>query len=723
MLKNEEGLLQGTNQDEMDIFSYRTFFQDSKQAQIITNEKLKIIEINKRAAHILKSDINQCIGKSMKDFLEKVPEGVLRYQMVLLKKEGSYRDEWLLNDLNGNYSHMEFEGVCNGKHYCFSLRDVTSYKKNEKDFMIATDMFQDLFTRITDGILIFDAHGKLIEVNGAFLSIVEMDKEEVIGENFWKFLTPQSKEKWAKEWHILFDTGKIVSTTELYCNGRYYFFEYSVHMNVYNQQFISVFKDATEKKLIELQLQESKELFAHIFNQAIDAIVLMDERGYVFEMNEVACRIFEAEKGVLIGAHIEDFVMKKDKKYCNAVTEFSYKGELREELFYLMPNGQRKLLEFTAKKMDNTNTIVTIFRNVSERYEMEVKLRKSEKRFRKIFDGMLDGLILWSGDQLVDINEAGMKILNLPKEKIISMTKCDLIHILPNQHKAINNMMKKLETYHSVEEVVSFTLRNGKKMHFEFSSKKNLVSGLNLTVFKDVTEKLEMQEQLRKSDTLSVVGELAAGIAHEIRNPMTAIKGFIQLMQASLQENFSDYFGIITSELQRIDSIITEFLILAKPQAVQYEEQDINLIVKDTLALLRAESMLHSIVFTERLFEGGLRVYCEANQLKQVLINIIKNAIESMQTGGTIMIETEKHDNETVKISVADEGCGIPEEKIKKLGEPFYTTKDRGTGLGMMVSYKIIEEHNGWIDVESKVGNGTVFSIFLPVHSKKESIG
>lgn len=223
-----------------------------------------------------------------------------------------------------------------------------------------------------------------------------------------------------------------------------------------------------------------------------------------------------------------------------------------------------------------------------------------------------------------------------------------------------------------------------------------------------------MEECLRKSDTLNVVGELAAGIAHEIRNPMTALKGFIQLLQGSIKEDHSLYFNVITSELKRIESIITEFLILAKPQAVRFEQKNIIKIMKDTIDLLNAQAILVNVqIYLE--YENVPDIYCEPNQLKQVFINILKNAIEVMPNGGNIFVSIHRKNDKWVQIAIQDEGPGISKDKLKRLGEPFYTTKDRGTGLGLMVSYKIIEEHKGKVKVKSKVGHGTTFYISLPI--------
>ena len=184
----------------------------------------------------------------------------------------------------------------------------------------------------------------------------------------------------------------------------------------------------------------------------------------------------------------------------------------------------------------------------------------------------------------------------------------------------------------------NITLQVGKdkKKHFEYTTKRHIVDDLNLTVFRNITEKIEMEAQLRKSDTLNIIGELAAGIAHEIRNPMTALKGFIQLLQASTGGDFSLYFQVITTELQRIDSIINEFLILAKPQAIKYIKTDISTIMKETVELLTAQAVLHDVQFKTYYDENLTPLLCEPNQLKKVFINIIKNAIEVMPKGGYV---------------------------------------------------------------------------------------
>lgn len=365
---------------------------------------------------------------------------------------------------------------------------------------------------------------------------------------------------------------------------------------------------------------------------------------------------------------------------------------------------------------ENRNTHVGIRNTPKYPFLEELrKLKKSERKFRMIFEDSIDGLVLWNPQfKIVDLNSSAEDIFGLSKDLLIGKNLFGLFSGTKIKQEVIKHVEQVMvKGKHSSTIIIES--EEGQKRYFDYSSKHEIVEGLNLTVIKDITEKIEIQEQLRKSDTLNVIGELAAGIAHEIRNPMTALKGFIQLLEGSIKSEHEMYYQVITSELQRIDSIINEFLILAKPQAKRFQEKDIKQIMKETVDLLNAQAVLHNVQFITS-FENKLPlIFCEPNQLKKVFINIIKNAIEVMPDGGNILIKINQTENNQIRISIRDEGMGIPEEKIKKLGEPFYTTKERGTGLGLMVSYRIIEEHQGTVQIESEIGKGTTFTIILPL--------
>ncbi|MBD7936933.1 PAS domain S-box protein [Cytobacillus sp. Sa5YUA1] len=473
------------------------------------------------------------------------------------------------------------------------------------------------------------------------------------------------------------------------------------------------------QKLLE-KLSNDEGIYSELFMEAIDGIILWEDGGNIVHANESACRIFETSYNDITKCKIEDFVVDKDKKYKEILNVLYKRGAIRDEILFFMPNGQSKILEFTMKLQSFTGFHMGIFRNVSERNQMEQELRKSELKFRRVFEGTLEGIILWDNEGVVqDVNPSGEKILGATREELIGKSLKHMVARFSGNLNEMREIIKQITMNGSYEGRIQLRGSENENKLFEYLVNYNLFSEFTISTFKDITDKVEMEERLRKSDTLNVLGQLAAGIAHEVRNPMTAVKGFIQLLENSLKKESDHemYFNIISTELARIDSIINEFLFLAKPQAVRYMENDMINIMRETVKLLNAQALLNNIQF-RTYYEYGLpKIMCEGNQLKKVFINIIKNAIEVMPDGGYITITIKRLDDQTVRISIQDEGGGISQDKLEKLGQPFYTTKERGNGLGLMVSYKIVDEHNGAVEVESSEGVGTTFHIILPMNN------
>ncbi|MGG4490730.1 ATP-binding protein [Metabacillus idriensis] len=228
----------------------------------------------------------------------------------------------------------------------------------------------------------------------------------------------------------------------------------------------------------------------------------------------------------------------------------------------------------------------------------------------------------------------------------------------------------------------------------------------------------EMNEHLAlKSQKLSIAGQLAAGIAHEVRNPLTSISGFLQLIKNEFPDKDS-YFDIIFGEIKRIELVLSEMLVLAKPQAIHFREKNMVSILEQVSVLIESNAILHNIQLKKSFPSEEIIVDCDENQLKQVFINLIKNAIEAMPNGGNIHISCRLK-GEAVIISIEDDGMGIPKEKISKLGEPFFSTKEKGTGLGLTVCLRIIKDHYGHINVNSSLNNGTTFEVILPAVNRK----
>ncbi|TBL70578.1 PAS domain S-box protein [Paenibacillus thalictri] len=240
----------------------------------------------------------------------------------------------------------------------------------------------------------------------------------------------------------------------------------------------------------------------------------------------------------------------------------------------------------------------------------------------------------------------------------------------------------------------------------------NIVAVASIT--RNITARKQTEDVLRQSEKLSIVGQLAAGVAHEIRNPLTTLIGFVQLqkMRGPLSESHLD---VMLSELDRINFIVSEFLVLAKPQARNFQPENVGSILFDIVMFMESQMILNNVEIDMRLPQETPLVLCEINQLKQVFINVIKNAMESMPGGGSIIIELTHPHPESVMVRITDHGCGIPEETLNRVGEPFFTSKENGTGLGLMVTQRIIHNHKGSLSIHSKPGQGTTVEIVLPV--------
>lgn len=236
-----------------------------------------------------------------------------------------------------------------------------------------------------------------------------------------------------------------------------------------------------------------------------------------------------------------------------------------------------------------------------------------------------------------------------------------------------------------------------------------------LSILNDITKRKRTQESLQRQEKLAAVGQLAAGVAHEIRNPLTSMKGYTEFLQLDEKDpERLEFLNIILDEIDRVNTIVEDFMVLAKPKAVELENKNIIPVIKHVISLLEFEAKKKNVHLHLECFEESIEIECDEGRLKQVFLNFIKNGIEAMPDGGDLYVRILIRD-QNIQISIRDTGVGIPKEKLTKLGEPFFTTKKNGNGLGLMVSFKIIDGHNGKIFIESELNKGTTFNILLPM--------
>lgn len=249
----------------------------------------------------------------------------------------------------------------------------------------------------------------------------------------------------------------------------------------------------------------------------------------------------------------------------------------------------------------------------------------------------------------------------------------------------------------------------------------------NLILANDVTEKRKREARLRRAESLAGLTTLAAGVAHEIKNPLGSMSIHIQLIQKALGKQDLDvsavksHLEIIDEEVNRLNGIVVDFLFAVRPMDTKLEERDINEIVIDVLELVKVELEQSKIECKRELGNHLPQVLIDEKYLKQAFLNCIKNAIAAMPDGGTLRVRTERK-GDMVGVQFIDSGKGISEENIEKIFEPYFTTKDFGSGLGLTVVYKILKEHMGDITVQSKEGEGAVFTLLIPVPQKEQHL-
>ena len=358
-----------------------------------------------------------------------------------------------------------------------------------------------------------------------------------------------------------------------------------------------------------------------------------------------------------------------------------------------------------------------LIRNLRDSKQIE----EEKEKLTLLIDTMPDCISFKDGEgRWLQINKFGAQLFELEGVDYKGKTDKEMAQYTDFYHDALiycidtDEEAWKAGKVSRCEEIIP--LRDGSSKTFDAfkvpifnddGSRKGLV-----VIGRDITALKETESLLRQSEKMSVLGELAAGIAHEIRNPLTTIKGFMQMGQEKTIK-LDQHIDVLVDEIDRINSIVNELLVIAKPTDVIFSKKNINTIVSEVVQLLSIEASLQSTQLNV-IEQDQFHTYCNDSKLKQVFINIIKNALEAISTEGEVNITIYDKNEDYFAIKFEDNGCGIEEYRLKHIGEPFYSVKEKGIGLGMTVCFRIIESHKGSIHITSQVNLGTIVEVLLP---------
>jgi|GEM_PF-243999 len=599
----------------------------------------------------------------------------------------------------------------------------------EDQFNFSEDFCKSLFEHNPDAICAFDLQGSLLHANPAAAEIFGYGVEELRGMPLPSLVSPEFSEKWW--WH--FQKAAKGEPQEFEASFKHKQ-GHCVDVMVKNfpiyleQNIIGVYgiaKDITKLKQVEKDWKSTKKRLEMAIKNPLDAIAVIDLDGYVTKVNRVFEKMFGWTKPEIIGKKLDILTHGIAQEITKKQKEFAASRVTTYETVLHRKDGSSLNVNIVISPILNDKGNVVAFagiiRDITKHKQMEDALNESEKQLRTVINAMSDFIFFKDGDgRWIQANESGLRLFQLQdipyQGKSAQELACysDVFRNGLKKSEESENLAWEKGRAIRVEEVIQLPSGESRvfdvikvPLFYDDGRRRGLV-----VIGRDITELKKTEELLRKSEKLSVVGQLAAGVAHEIRNPLTSLKGFLQFLQEGKCKE--EYLHIMLAELDQIELIVNDFLELAKPQATKFELRDVSVLMHEVISQLHSQTVMKHVRIITNFHSNVPRITCEEKQLKQVFQNILTNAIEAMPEGGDIVIEAVRHQYDQVLIRIIDEGYGISEERLSKLGEPFYAIKEKGTGLGLMFCYKIIEAHQGNIQFKSEEGKGTTVEIILP---------
>jgi PAS domain S-box-containing protein len=496
---------------------------------------------------------------------------------------------------------------------------------------------------------------------------------------------------------------------------------------------------------LEEEIRRTRYRYRDLIENANDLIFTLDSEGKVNYVNAQLERLTGLKPSEWLDHFLVDLVIPQDKPGIEDAILRCFMGE-NEHVQFRMRDAAQSIRYFSTnftplREGDRVTGIVAIARDVTEKRALELRIANLESFTESILRSMNSGLITVDRDRRITyFNPAAEKILGFRASEVLNRSIDDIFPNGESQRILPPNGAKNRAI---LSQEIEITNREGKKVHIGFSHTPWLGNGNKplgtIITFRDISETKRMQLEMVRMDRLASLGVLAAGIAHEIRNPLAGIKTIAQTLEEEIPEDHPhrEYLQRIVRQVNRLDELLRAFFSYARPRPPVRKLHQLPDIVHEVLVLLGKRLRSSKIQF-EQKYEKNLKpVYADLNQIQQIFLNLFINAIDAMPEGGTLRIEARNvrtkprrverrgrmyrdfnRERDYVEVRVSDTGIGIAPEHLPSVFDPFFTTKPQGTGLGLSIVYRIVEEHGGEIYVESEVNKGTTFQIYLPTEEE-----
>lgn len=473
--------------------------------------------------------------------------------------------------------------------------------------------------------------------------------------------------------------------------------------------------------------------YEFLFKKHHDAICVMDLEGCIVYANQAASKLFGHSKEELLNLNYDMIVSCEEVECYYYYLQKAVEGETNEfELAINYKNSDKVTFQvmMVPNEVDSQIVNISVYaKGVTGQREIKSKYISKELSESFVESNRDPILLLDLNATIVLANDAFSRLLGWRKENLegFHILRCPSIppHLIEQMRDyyrrvvtAQNNPDSTSDSDLATLETIRIT-NDGKAYHIMLSItpiQNGYGEIFNWAVhLRDITEQKQAEKSLLRAEKLLTIGQITAGVAHEIRNPLQSLKGLTKLISTSRDE-VTDYgrcIDVMTDELINIETFVDEISLLGRTKQEPYKMTDMTRLLQDVIQSLKTQIITNN-VHIEFEYDEVPSIWCEESLVKQALFNVIENGIEATHTDGNLYIGI-KRNADRLEVHVIDHGVGIQEERITKLGEPYFSNKEKGIGLGLMLTYKIIEQHHGEVTIKSEVGLGTEVTISFPI--------
>ncbi len=675
----------------------KAFLASANSICITTLEDNRLIEVNESYSRFTGYTREEVLGRTAAELNLWTNKEDLRQFHDKIENEGGFhnlemRSRAKSGEVKVGLASAEILNI-NGKQCrIVAITDITERKKAEEALRVSEEKFSKAFREIPCAIGITTIKdGRFIDVNDSFYQVMGYTRQEAIGRtstelNIW--VEDESREKLVGELSTeSHPRNKMIKFRKK--SGEVGVGLFSVEKIVVNNEpcMISVNMEVTQ----QIKAEESLKLLGYSIDEVLGADI------DIFSSEPITKKTRKEITSTLALGKIWKAVLTKRRKDGSTFLCDCRRSPLFDE------NGR-------------PSSYIVVYRDITEQKETEAKIQAQNLMVESILTSMPEGVLVTdSADRIIMANESFRKIFHTGRKVI--------------ENKAINEVLRVGQLF---DHYTSVKMENTDVRSLEFRYKvKNaekiiacVVIKMDiermLLIFTDVSREREEEDKLYLMDRLASLGEMAAGLAHELNNPLTGILTLSQLLvNSDLPDQHKEDMQCVYDEAKRAASIVKNVLLFTRNNSYENGQSSVNDVVREVLRLREHEERMKNINIITNLQENMPEIQLDKYQLQQVFLNIILNAeaaIEETNRPGTLTVTSEKVNNH-VNIIFADTGCGIKKNVLSRIFDPFFTTKDigKGTGLGLSICYGIIVKHNGKISVKTQVGKGTTFTIRMPI--------